>query len=143
MSQQDIRWQQRLAHYQRALAKLLDGVRLAQQRSLSELEQQGLIQAFEYTHELAWNTLKDFLENHGVRPLYGSRDTTREAFRAGLLQDGEVWMQMIESRNLTSHTYNESVAQQVVGAVLGRYASELEALWQRLEELARQEENSL
>lgn len=143
MSQQDIRWQQRLAHYQRALAKLLDGVRLAQQRSLSELEQQGLIQAFEYTHELAWKTLKDFLESRGVRNLYGSRDTTREAFKQGLLENGEIWMKMIESRNLTSHTYNEPVAQQVVDAVLGRYASELEALWQRLEELARQEENSL
>lgn len=139
MSQQDIRWQQRLAHYRRALAKLLEGVRLAQQRPLSELEQQGLIQAFEYTHELAWKTLKDFLESRGVRPLYGSCDTTREAFRAGLLQDGEVWMQMIESRNLTSHTYNESVAQQVASAVIGRYASELRSLCEHLEKLAREE----
>lgn len=142
MSQQDVRWIQRLAHYRRALAKLQDAVRLAQQRPLSELEQQGLIQAFEYTHELAWKTLKDFLESRGVQNLYGSRDTTREAFKQGLLPNGEVWMKMIESRNLTSHTYNESVAQQVADAVLHQYASELEALQVRLEELARQEETS-
>lgn len=143
MDNQDIRWIQRLTHYRRALAKLMDAVHLARQRPLSELEQQGLIQAFEYTHELAWKTLKDFLESRGVQNLYGSRDTTREAFKQGLLENGEVWMKMIESRNLTSHTYNESIAQQVVDAVLGRYVGELEALWQRLEELARQEENSL
>lgn len=118
MDNQDIRWIQRLTHFRRALEKLRDAVQLAKQRPLSELEQQGLIQAFAYTHELAWKTLKDFLESRGVRNLYGSRDTTREAFKQGLLENGEVWMKMIESRNLTSHTYNESVAQQVVDAVL-------------------------
>lgn len=118
MDNQDIRWIQRLTHFRRALEKLRDAVQLAKQRPLSELEQQGPIQAFAYTHELAWKTLKDFLESRGVRNLYGSRDTTREAFKQGLLENGEVWMKMIESRNLTSHTYNESVAQQVVDAVL-------------------------
>lgn len=142
MDNQDVRWIQRLAHYGRALAKLQDAVRLAKQRPLSELEQQGLIQAFEYTHELAWKTLKDFLESQGVGRLYGSRDTTREAFKQGLLQNGEIWMKMIESRNLTSHTYNESIAQQVVDAVLHQYASELEALRERLVELAREWETS-
>ncbi|GBC96455.1 hypothetical protein HRbin16_02259 [bacterium HR16] len=139
MSHQDVRWIQRLAHYRRALARLQEAVRLAQQRPLSELEEQGLIQSFEYTHELAWKTLKDFLESRGVRNLYGSRDTTREAFKQGLLANGEVWMKMIESRNLTSHTYNESVAQQVVDAVLHQYASELESLRERLEKLAQEE----
>ncbi|GIV16652.1 MAG: nucleotidyltransferase [Armatimonadota bacterium] len=139
MNQQDIRWIQRLTHYRRALAKLQDAVQLARQRPLSELEQQGLIQAFEYTHELAWKTLKDFLESRGVQNLYGSRDTTREAFKQGLLPNGEVWMKMIESRNLTSHTYNESVAQQVVHAVLQHYASEMESLRHRLEQLAYEE----
>lgn len=139
MSRHDIRWIQRLAHYRRALAKLQDAVRLAQQRPLSELEQQGLIQAFEYTHELAWNTLKDFLESRGVRNLYGSRDTTRESFRQGLLANGEVWMKMIESRNLTSHTYNESVAEKVVSAILNLYFPEFDNLCTQLERLAAEE----
>jgi hypothetical protein len=68
---------------------LKEAVELAKRRRLSRLEEQGLIQAFEYTHELAWNTLKDFLENRGVRNLYGSKDATREAFRSGLIENGE------------------------------------------------------
>lgn len=139
MYQQDIRWIQRLAHYQRALAKLQEAVQLAQQRPLSELEQQGLIQVFEFTHELAWKTLKDFLESRDVQPLYGSRDTTREAFKQGLLENGEIWMKMIESRNLTSHTYNEQVAQQVVDSVIQLYFNELQALCYRLEQMAKEE----
>ncbi len=81
MSEQDIRWQQRFNNYTKALAQLRDAVTLAQQRSLSKLEQQDLIQGFEFTHELAWKTLKDFLEHRGVLDLYGSKDATRQAFK--------------------------------------------------------------
>jgi nucleotidyltransferase substrate binding protein (TIGR01987 family) len=65
--------------------------------------------------------LKDFLENKGVQPLYGSRDTTREAFKRGLIDDGDVWMEMIKSRNLTSHTYNLEIAQEIALAIRIRY----------------------
>ena len=98
---QDIRWIQRFNHFTKALSQLRDAVELAQKRPLSKLEAQGLIQAFEFTHELAWNTLKDFLEERGVQNLYGSRDATREAFKTGLIENGEAWMNMIQSRNLT------------------------------------------
>ena len=104
MTTQDIRWIQRFQNYRKALAQLNEALDLSKKRELSPLETQGLIQAFEYTHELAWNTLKDFLESKGVSHLYGSRDTTREAFAAGLLAEGDVWMQMIQSRNQTTHT---------------------------------------
>ncbi len=67
------------------------------------LEEKGMIQGFEFTHELARKTLKDFLESRGVQDLYGARDVTRKAFQTGLIQNGEVWMDMIQSRNLTSH----------------------------------------
>jgi nucleotidyltransferase substrate binding protein (TIGR01987 family) len=73
-----------------------------------------LIQAFEYTHEMAWNTLKDFLEERGAGNLYGSRDATREAFRAGLIENGDTWMDMIKSRNLISHIHK-------ITGVLARY----------------------
>ena len=81
MNTQDVRWIQRYKHFVRAFTQLEQAVALSHSRSLSELEKQGLIQAFEYTHELAWNTLKDFLEERGVRKLYGSKDSTREAFK--------------------------------------------------------------
>jgi len=84
MSKADIRWIQRFQNFKRAFQQLSAAVELAEERDLSDLEQQGLIQAFEFTHELAWNTLKDFLEAHGTTVrIYGSRDATREAFAAG------------------------------------------------------------
>lgn len=73
-----------------------------------------MIQAFEYTYELAWNVLKDFLGYKGQTDIYGSRDAIRSSFRLGLIEDGERWMDMYISRTKTSHTYNEETAAEVV-----------------------------
>ena len=109
---------------------------LAKQRKLSELEEQGLVQAFEFTHELAWNTLKDFLTLRGTSTkLYGSRDATREAFAAGLIENGAAWMKMIEHRNETTHTYNEAVAAAIVQAILSSYVVEFETFKSTFEKL--------
>ncbi|MCL6583829.1 MAG: nucleotidyltransferase substrate binding protein [bacterium] len=88
---------------------------------LNELEEQGLIQAFEYTFELAWNTLKDYLEAQGETEIHGSRDTLRLAFRRELIEDGEIWMDMIQSRTLTTHTYNEDLARKIADAIFKQY----------------------
>ena len=117
----DIRWEQRFSNYQKALQQLEDAVQLSKERALSILEKQGLIQGFEYTHELAWNSLKDFLEYQGHQDIYGSRDATRKAFQLGLIEEGEGWMDMIKSRNLTSHTYNEETAEAINTAVSQTY----------------------
>jgi len=138
MSTEDTRWIQRFNHFNTALLQLSEAVALAQERPLSKLEEQGLIQAFEFTHELAWNTLKDFLEGRGVQNLYGSKDATRAAFKAELIQNGQAWMDMINSRNLTSHTYDEATAAQIVSASRDTYVAEFEALRLKLEQL-RQE----
>ena len=118
---QDIRWKQRFENFQRALKQLSLAMDLKAQRPLSDLEQQGLIQGFEFTHELAWNVLKDYLEMEGIQGLIGSRSTAREAFKRGLVIDGEAWMDMIEKRNLSSHTYNQTVALTIVEAIAERY----------------------
>lgn len=115
---QDIRWQQRFANYKLALAQLEE---FLQEKSLNKLEKQGLIQAFEYKHELAWKTLADFLKYQGNQEIYGSRDATREAFRLEIISDGEIWMEMIKSRNLTSHTYNEEIAEAIVKNIRTKY----------------------
>ena len=115
---QDIRWKQRFDNYLRAFQTLVEAVELSQARPLSKLEQQGLIQSFEFTHELAWNVLKDYLESKGVVGLIGSRDTARAAFKSGLIEQGEAWMDMIKARNLTSHTYNQDTAQKIVDDIL-------------------------
>ncbi|MDE0481377.1 MAG: nucleotidyltransferase substrate binding protein [Candidatus Poribacteria bacterium] len=141
MDSQDVRWIQRANSFERALDRLRAAVKLAEQRELSDLEAQGLIQGFEYTHELAWKTLKNFLETQGMVNLYGSRDTTRAAFRNELIENGEVWMDMVDKRNLTSHTYDEETAAQVVLTIRNTYFAEFEGLLVRLQQLKR-EENS-
>ena len=127
----DIRWLQRFANYTKALQSLADAVALAGERPLSKLEQQGLIQAFEFTHELGWNVLKDYLEQQGIFGLIGSRDASRSAFQNGLITDGEAWMDMIEKRNLSSHTYNLAVANTLSEAIVARYHPAFLALQQR------------
>jgi nucleotidyltransferase substrate binding protein (TIGR01987 family) len=133
MNAQDIRWQQRFANYKKALSQLREAVELSEQRPLSRLEKQGVIQAFEFCHELAWNTLKDYLQDQGNQTIRGSKDATREAFKVGLIIDGEQWMAMIQSRNLSSHTYNEKISEQLVAAILTGYYPLLVSLQAELE----------
>lgn len=130
--QHDIRWEQRFTNYRKALAQLQ---KFVDKGDLSELEQQGLIKAFEYTYELGWNTLKDYLIYQGIVDLAGSRDAIREAFKAGLIADGEGWMEMLQSRNRTSHTYNEETAQEIATAILTRYATLFHALAAKMDGL--------
>jgi len=121
MAEQDIRWQQRLSNYVRALAQLERAIAIAKERPLTELEQQGLVQAFEFTHELAWNLLKDYFEFQGTTGIKGSRDAFREAFNKGLIADGDGWMQTIRSRVQTVHTYNEETVNEIVKDIRERY----------------------
>lgn len=135
----DVRWKQRFQSFRKAFAQLSAASDLAKQRRLSDLEQQGLIQAFEFTHELAWNTFKDFLESRGATNLFGSKDATREAFAKGLIENGEEWMAMIQSRNRSSHTYNEKTANEIANAILDSFVSEFHKFRARFEELERTE----
>jgi nucleotidyltransferase substrate binding protein (TIGR01987 family) len=116
---EDIRWKQRLANFTKALAQLEKFV--SQAPDLNEMEQQGLIQSFEYNFELSWNVIKDFYEDQGAVGLQGSRDAYRMAFNRGLIRDGKAWMDMIESRKKTTHTYDERTAKEVVQLILATY----------------------
>lgn len=118
---QNIRWQQRFSNFRRALAQLEKALQLAKTRQLSELEMQGLIQGFEYTYELAWNVLKDYLQYQGVQGIIGARDAIMEGFKTGLLAEGKDWLRMMQSRTQTSHTYNETTAILVAEAVIMVY----------------------
>lgn len=139
MKQPDIRWRQRLQNYRQALANLTGAVDLSRQRPLSDLEEQGLIQAFEFTHELAWNVLKDYLEAQGFVAIIGSKNATRQAFKNGLLAEGDVWMDMIKARNLTSHTYQEKIAAEIVRDILERFYPAFVALEARGRQLEARE----
>lgn len=117
----DIRWHRRLQNFRSAFNELDEAVALSNQRDLSKLEEQGLIQAFEYTYELAWNTIKDFYQNQGETSIQGSRDAIRLAFERGLIEAGEQWLAMIKSRTLTSHTYNRETARLIADQILNSY----------------------
>ena len=117
-SSTDIRWIQRLSQYNKALKTLSEAYALNEERTLSKLEKQGLIQAFEYTHDLAWKVMRDFFIYQGNAEIRGSRDATREAFSNDLIVDGDNWMDMIKKRNLTSYTYNEEIAEEIYTSVI-------------------------
>ena len=136
MTTPDIRWIQRLDNFQRALATLQRAIDLGQSRPLSELEEQGLVQAVECAHELRWLLIRDFLVDQGVAGISGSRDAVREAVVRQLLPQGDetVWMAMIRSRNLTSHTYNPAVAREIADLIVDRYGP----VFQQLADLMQQ-----
>ncbi len=132
----DIRWKQRFSNYLKAIEKMEESVSYINSnyknfglktefeeadQIVFELIQEGLIQRFGYTHELAWNVMKDYAEYQGNSSLGGSRDSTREAFKLQLISDGDTWMDMIASRNKTSHTYNEEIADEIYRKIISEY----------------------
>jgi nucleotidyltransferase substrate binding protein (TIGR01987 family) len=126
---EDIRWIQRFDNFQRAMKQLDSAIALQRERDLSRLEVQGVIQAFEYNYELAWNVVKDFYRyQDGSIDIQGSRDAFRTAFNRGLVADGKIWMDMIKSRTLTVHTYNEKVAEHILEDIINQYYPALSTL---------------
>lgn len=118
---EDIRWHQRLSNFNLALNELTEAIEIQKSRPFTKLEEQGLIQAFEYNYELAWNVIKDFYEAQAETDIQGSRDAIRLAFKRGLIANGALWMEMIKSRVLTSHTYNRDTAAKISAQVVNEY----------------------
>ncbi len=100
----DIRWQQRFQNFEKAFLLLSDAL---ENSPGSKLEKEGVIQRFEYTFELAWKTMKDYLNFGGITS-HLPRDVIKEAFAHNLIDNGQIWIEMLESRNILSHTYDES-----------------------------------
>ena len=124
----DIRWQQRLTNFERAL-RLLREAMAEGPEALNQLEKEGVIQRFEYCFELAWKTVKDYMEVSGVVfDVVMPRQVIKEAFAAKVLNDGATWIAMLDHRNLLSHTYNPVVFEQAVAAIHQRYLPQLEQL---------------
>jgi len=128
----DIRWIYRFNSYKKALAVLERSIAAAQERDLNEMEEQGLIKGFEFTFELSWNLLKDYLESKGFKDFHGSKDTFRLAFQEGLISDSELWMEMIDNRDRSSHTYEESIAKQIISLVLSTYYTKFKELSEKM-----------
>ena len=135
---EDIRWRQRFENYKKAFAQLQGAVNQYKEKGLNELEKQGLIQSFEYTFELAWNLMRDYLIYQGISEIRGSRDAIRLSFKYGLIENGENWMKMLSARNLTSHTYNEKVVQDLIKEITEIYYEEFKGLLNKFLELEKE-----
>lgn len=107
----DIRWKQRFENYQKAFNQLTEFI---EKGELNKFEKQGLIQCFEYTYELAWSLMKDYLQYQGVVGIGGSRDAIRQAFKLSLISDGQIWLDMVEDRIHSVHTYDEEKAEEII-----------------------------
>ncbi|HKL82276.1 MAG TPA: nucleotidyltransferase substrate binding protein [Desulfobacter sp.] len=136
----DIRWKQRFQNFDRAFILLRSALEDQPLNQLSDLEQEGVIQRFEYSYELAWKTMKDYLEDNGVviSPVT-PRNVIKEAFAAGIIKEGQIWVDMMLHRNLLSHTYDFSNFKKVLEAVDNFYLSTLGDLHEWL--MARQIES--
>lgn len=137
----DIRWKQRLENYKKALDKLSEAVEFVSDESnlsgtaITNISKAGLIQCYEFTMELAWNVMKDYLTEDGVKNLSGSKDAIRNSFSYGLIEDGQLWIDMLGDRNLVSHTYNEGVANNLANDIIHKYYSLFVKFGKKMEEL--------
>lgn len=126
----DIRWQQRVESFERALGRLRQATATGIEQ-LSQLEKEGLVQRFEFTFELAWKSLKDYLSYEGVvLELTTPRHVIKQAFAAGIIADGQLWIDMLQSRNVMSHQYDEQKFEEFVPQIVRRYLPALETLHQ-------------
>jgi len=127
----DIRWQQRFNNFSKAFAQL---TRFIAEEELNEMEEQGLIQAFEYTYELAWKTLQDLLKEKGYDSILGPKPVIEQSFQDGYIVDGKEWLRMHNSRNLASHSYDAQTAKEIITAIRENYIYLFKNLKARLEE---------
>ncbi len=137
----DIRWIQRLNNYRKALNRLTQAVRIVagqmgSEEEIDDLLKEGLIQRFEYTHELAWKVMKDYAEYQGYTDIRGSRDAIRKAFEMGLITDKR-WMESIEDRNMTSHNYDDETAEEIYEAIVNTYHPLFMAFEEKMARLPR------
>lgn len=122
----DVRWKQRFSNFQKAFSQLTEFV---EKGELNKFEVQGLIKCFEYNFELAWKVMKDYLELEGFEPK-SPRSSIQIAFQNNLIQDGYIWIDALEKRNLMSHTYDEETALEAEKLILEKYYGMLKEFYQ-------------
>ncbi len=132
---EDVRWIQRFQNFDRAFKLINSALKDHTFKQLSDLEQEGVIQRFEYTYELAWKTMKDYLEDNGITfsPVT-PRNVIKEAFAAGVIRNGQTWIDMMLHRNMLAHTYDFSRFTEVLTAIEGQYLSAFHDLHEWLQD---------
>lgn len=136
----DIRWEQRFNNFTKAFKQL---EKFVNHDSLNEMEEQGLIKAFEYTYELGWKTLQDLLKHKGYQNIAGPKPVIQQSFSDGYIQNGNGWVRMHKSRNLTSHTYDDKTADEIVEGIKTEYFDLFKALHLKLVQERSGEQGSI
>jgi nucleotidyltransferase substrate binding protein (TIGR01987 family) len=121
MDNKEVRWKQRFQNFEQAISNLVEAVN---KKNLSDLEKAGVIKFYEFTFELAWKTVKDYLEEKDVTVKF-PRDTIKEGFLYEIINDGDIWLDMLEKRNLMSHTYSKANAELAYSLIVDEYFKEL------------------
>ncbi len=129
MDNPDIRWKQRFQNFEKMLGFLEDAMKIEEP---DIVQKAGLIQFFEIGFELSWNVMKEYLESKGIIGMRSPRDSIKKAFEVELITDGHAWLEALQDRNLTSHTYNESMADEVIKEIVTAYYPLLQNLYERL-----------
>ena len=128
---EDIRWHQRFLSLKKAFNQL---ERFIAEEELNEMEEQGLIKAFEYTYELSWKTLQDLLKEKGYNDILGPKPVIEQSFQDGYITKGKEWLKMHNSRNLTTHSYDKETADEIVLQIRENYFGLFKELQIKLEE---------
>ncbi len=127
------RWEYRFDNYKRAFNLLREAIEIMRQHEISQLEKEGIIQRFEYTWELAWKVLKDYLESAGIIvETVTPASVIKAAFAAKVIENGEIWMQALDSRNKMSHTYDIKVFEKIISDIDKHYLGILENMYLKL-----------
>lgn len=129
MKQEDIRWKQRFQNFHNSMRYLKMALDIPQP---TVVEKAGLIQFFEICFELSWNVLKDYLEEQGIMEIKYPRESIKKAFETGLISDGHIWLEALTDRNITSHLYDELMADKAIADIRNRYYPLLLALHDHL-----------
>lgn len=133
---QDIRWKQRFDNYQRAVNYLKDEAEKYSDTEIAVIKK-GIIQSFEITHELAWKLMQDILKSEGESGVLGSKSASRLAFNRGLIAQGDIWLEMVNSRNITVYTYDKAVLMEEFDKIIRNYLPQFIAFEQRVTELCQ------
>lgn len=129
MAHEDIRWKQRFQNFEKALHYLEDALKI---KNPDMIQKAGLIQFFEISFELSWKVMKDYLQEQGATDLQYPKEVIKTAFETELIENGHTWMKALTGRNLTSHTYNETLAEEVVSEIRRLYFPMLSQLYNSL-----------
>ena len=134
MENQGIRWKQRFQNLEKAYLKFQHALQAQAKEPQNELYQMALVQAFEFTFELGWKTVKDFLVYSGVKGVSLPRDVIKQGFHFQVIEDGQLWIDMMQDKNLMAHTYSEENAQKALAKITGQYSDGIRQVYTYLKD---------